>query len=166
MSRVKEAGIRNLVIGVILLFILSTGARYFLGSYLVYDEPALFECMYKETAERLRMAVLVPGIFFPLIFYAWMYFNYVRAINFIVPHIAAHEKRHAVIPGIALIAAEMILLFIQCLIEPNGFVPEELACKNMILGAFVKAGIFSCAVDLVLYILSWLFLKPDVLVGK
>lgn len=166
MKRLKEAGIRNLLLGLAILMVASAGLRYLLGTWLVYNNEALLDIMYDETAAALRFRNVIPGMILPVIAFVWMYLNYAGAIDWRAPHVTAHEKRHAVIPGIVLVVAEFLLLVVWYYLTPGMLSMEEFIYRFTIVGEVLKASLAGAGVDILLYVLSALFLKPDILSGK
>lgn len=164
--KLKEAGIRNLVIGLLGILVLSMGLRYGLGTWLVYDKESLLKLMYTETAQMLRIRNIFPGCVLPAVAFVWMYLNYSKAIDGTSPHVTAGEKIHSLIPGIVLFVAEAVIVVVLYLVLPGALSQEELMFEYMIMNAFLSAAIAGAVADLILYAMAVVFLKPDILMKK
>lgn len=161
MKKLKEVGVVNLILGLVLLTALSLAARWWIADSTFYMNADLVEVLFDESAARLRDMCLYPFVL-ALAAFVWMYLNYTAAADRRDYRVAGRQVRHALIPGLVLLAAELVVaLLLLPLLAGGQLTAEEAVYEGQILAAYRNTNLLCAAVDMVLYILAALFLRPN-----
>lgn len=161
MKKLKEVGVVNLILGLVLLTGLSLAARWWIADSVFYMDASLVGLLFDENAAVLRDMCLYPFLLVVAAF-VWMYLSYTAAANPNDYRVAGRRVRYALIPGIVLAAAEIVVaLLILPMVASGRLTAEELVYEGQILAAYRNTNMLCAAADLVLYILAALFLRPN-----
>lgn len=161
MKKLKEVGIVNLIIGLLAVSALCVAARWFIADSTFFMNETLFDCLFETEAAALRDLCLWPAAL-PLIAFIWMYMNYTGAADPIDYRVAGRKAIHAVIPGLVLLVAELLVaLLLLPLVGKGMLTPEELEYSSLILGEYRITNLLCMAADLVVYVVAALALRPN-----
>ena len=161
MKKLKEVGVVNLVVGLVLLAGLSLGARWWIADSTFFMNESLFDCLFEPSAAALRDLCLSP-FFLPMAAFVWMYLSYTAAADPRDYRVAGRKVLPAVIPGVVLLVAELLAaLLILPMIGKGQLTAEELEYAGVILAAYRDTNLLCLAADMVLYILAAIFLRPN-----
>lgn len=161
MKKLKEVGVLNLIIGLVLLTGLSLAARWWISDSTFYMNATLVDILSDESASSLCAMCLYPFVLV-LAAFVWMYLNYTAAADRRDYRVAGRQWKHAVFPGVVLAAAGILIaLVILPMVASGQLSSEELVNEGQIMGAYRITNLFCTGADMVLYILASLFLRPN-----
>jgi len=160
MKKLKEVGVLNLIIGLVLLTGLSLAARWWIADakfYMYLPQNVIGD----ENAARLSNMCLYPFLLL-LAAFVWMYLSYTAAADRRDYRVAGRQWRHAVIPGVVLAAVSILVALLILPMVASGYLTtEELVNEGQIMSTYRLTNLFCTGADMVMYILASLFLRPN-----
>ncbi len=114
-----------------------------------------------EAAAAFRFYNVFPAMLLPVLAFVWMYINYAWAAKGVDYAVEGRKRIHAVVPGAALVVAQALLLAVMRYVAAGRLQQGERTYENTIMSAFVAAGIVSILLDLAMYGIASVRLKPD-----